>query len=37
MDFAKIFKELKTDILGLVKEKFGEDYEDFKNEAYDLI
>jgi len=33
MDFAKVFKELKSDILGLVKEKFGEEGNNIKDDV----
>jgi len=37
MDFEKTFKELKTDILGLVKEKFGEEGNNIKDDVSQFL
>ena len=37
MDFEKLFKELKGDILTLVKEKFGEEGQSIKNDVSEFF
>ncbi len=37
MDFEKLFKELKGDILTLVKDKFGEEGQNIKNDVSEFF